>query len=148
MIEKIKITKSKMLKEISRFNNLEYIMINDKEQEKTILMVECDWNQLKVVPEIPINGGNDMNDFNKFDWNRMEQMIRRIVEEVVDKKLEEKLEEKLEKKLNEKLKPIYDRLDAIERRLDIIEEDIRMLKSFHVEDIKRYKANLKNNNNK
>ena len=39
-----------------------------------------------------------------------------------------------------RLDNVEQRLDKVEQRLDKIEADIKMLKSFHIEDIKNYKA--------
>ena len=39
-----------------------------------------------------------------------------------------------------RLDNVEQRLDKVEQRLDKIEVDIQMLKSFHIEDIKNYKA--------
>lgn len=46
------------------------------------------------------------------------------ISDLLDVKLEEKLEEKLEKKLECKLKPIYDRLDRLEIKQDIMERKL------------------------
>ena len=43
-------------------------------------------------------------------------------------------------KVEQRLDALEKRVDKIEQRLDKIETDIRMLTSFHIEDIKNYKA--------
>ncbi|SFW05801.1 Uncharacterised protein [Chlamydia abortus] len=43
-------------------------------------------------------------------------------------------------KVEQRLDALEKRVDKIEQRLDKIETDIQMLKSFHIEDIKNYKA--------
>ena len=51
----------------------------------------------------------------------------------------DKVEQRLDA-LEKRMDNVEQRLDKVEQRLDKIEADIQMLKSFHVEDIKNYKA--------
>ena len=51
----------------------------------------------------------------------------------------DKVEQRLDK-VEQRLDALEKRVDKIEQRLDKIEADIQMLKSFHIEDIKNYKA--------
>ena len=57
-------------------------------------------------------------------------------------KVEQRLDalEKRMDKVEQRLDALEKRVDKIEQRLDRIEADIQMLKSFHIEDIKNYKA--------
>ncbi len=74
----------------------------------------------------------------------------KAIEGLLDSKLESKLEEKLESKLDNKLKPIYERLDSIETKVDKIDKKLdRTIDAFdhmHLDVVKNVRVIQKNLN--
>ena len=74
--------------------------------------------------------------------------VKKLIQPDIDEikvrldKVEQRLDalEKRMDKVEQRLDALEKRVDKIEQCLDRIEADIQMLKSFHIEDIKNYKA--------
>ena len=74
--------------------------------------------------------------------------VKKLIQPDIDEikvrldKVEQRLDalEKRMDKVEQRLDALEKRMDKVEQRLDRIEADIQMLKSFHIEDIKNYKA--------
>ena len=67
---------------------------------------------------------------------RLDKVEQRL--DALEKRMDN-VEQRLDK-VEQRLDALEKRVDKIEQRLDKIETDIQMLKSFHIEDIKNYKA--------
>ncbi len=114
--EEIVVTKQQFNKKIGEFIEPKFTIKYIKDSELVECKALCDLRNLKV-PKPP-------KEPNMTVGNLTIQELTNIISKVFD----------------EKIKPISNKLDIIENDIKDIKEDIKMLKSFHIEDIKKYKA--------
>ena len=138
-----KLNKTSLFREISKYDDVEYNMINIDEKQLTRFIIDCKWNKLKVIeptkePDMAVG-------------NLTIKELTNIIKTVV-------IENTLSKQdviqiFDEKIKPIKNEISLIkqqmvtkeylDQRLKPIEEDIKMLKSFHTREIQEYHKNNK-----
>ncbi|WP_406614926.1 coiled-coil domain-containing protein [Mycoplasmopsis hyopharyngis] len=149
-------------------NKIILIMEIDKNNKKQPTQSNTN-NVANLTPEFFRNLLNDVLDerFGKnncFILDEIKRLDKKIddgfkrVDERLDKVEQrlDKVEQRLDKveqrldvievrldKVEQRLDKVEQRLDVIEVRLDSVEKDIKMLKSFHEDDIEKYKKNKK-----
>ncbi|WP_406615250.1 hypothetical protein ACJA25_03055 [Mycoplasmopsis hyopharyngis] len=110
MFKNIKVSKREALKEISKFKNIEYTLINIDEQTIQVV-IECKNKKVLVVPETPKHG-EKMGEVGKLS---IKELIKIIKENTLSKQdVIEIFDQKFDEKFDEKIKPILKRLDRLE----------------------------------
>ena len=126
IIKERKLTKKEFLLIISQFKDIEYKeLVFEKDKENFYMCALCDERNFK----------EDMSTKKPFDE---EKFTIKILSNFKTLLVEDILPE-FGKKLKEEI------MNEINARLDKIEADIAMLKSFHIKDIEEYNKNMTKN---
>ena len=137
IIKERKLTKKEFLLVISQFKDIEYKeLVFAKDKENFYMCALCNERNFK----------EDMSTKKPFDEEKFTIKILSSFKYIMENDILPAFADKFGKKLKEEImNEINPRFERIETRLDKIEADIAMLKSFHTKDIEKYKAQNKIN---
>lgn len=139
IIKERKLTKKEFLLVISQFKDIEYKeLVFAKDKENFYMCALCNERNFK----------EDMSTKKPFDEEKFTIKIlssfKYIMENDILPTFADKFGKKLKDEIMSEINPRFEKIekDIAEIKKDIIElkSDVAMLKSFHVEDIKNYKA--------
>ncbi len=132
MLSYTKVSSLEIKKLMNRYNNLNCAICQfSNYKDSKFLVIKYQEEDMKVKPLTPP----------KAEPSITKEVIMQIafaVKELIQPDIDE-IKVRLDK-VEQRLDALEKRVDKIEQRLDKIEADIKMLKSFHIEDIKNYKA--------
>ena len=133
IIKERKLTKKEFLLVISQFKDIEYKELVFKKDRETFYMCAlCNERNFK----------EDMSTKKPFDEEKFTIKILSSFKTLLVEDILPEFGKKLKEEIMSEINPRFER---IETRLDKIEADIAMLKSFHTKDIEKYKAQNKIN---
>ena len=137
IIKERKLTKKEFLLVLSQFKDIEYKELVFKKDRETFYMCAlCNERNFK----------EDMSTKKPFDEEKFTIKILSSFKYIMENDILPTFADKFGKKLKDEImSEINPRFERIETRLDKIEADIAMLKSFHTKDIEKYKAQNKIN---
>ena len=139
IIKERKLTKKEFLLVISQFKDIEYKeLVFEKDKENFYMCALCNERNFK----------EDMSTKKPFDEKKFSIKIlssfKYIMENDILPTFADKFGKKLKEEIMSEINPRFEKIekDIAEIKKDIIElkSDVAMLKSFHIEDIKNYKA--------
>lgn len=150
---KTKITKKDFELIAKQYSKAEYFYQKDDENNKIILIMELSQDNKKQPTKPNTNNGSNLTPeffenlfdnlldkrFGKNNCLLLEEIDQRI--DIKIQSLEQRLDKKIDTlntKVDDGFRKVNERLDKVEQRLDKVEKDIKMLKSFHGEDIEKY----------
>ena len=130
IIKERKLTKKEFLLVISQFKDIEYKELVFKKDRETFYMCAlCNERNFK----------EDMSTKKPFDEEKFTIKILSSFKYIMENDILPTFADKFGKKLKEEI------MSEINPRLDKIEADIAMLKSFHIKDIEEYNKNMTKN---
>ena len=130
IIKERKLTKKEFLLVISQFKDIEYKELVFKKDRETFYMCAlCNERNFK----------EDMSTKKPFDEEKFTIKILSSFKYIMENDILPAFADKFGKKLKEEI------MNEINPRLDKIEADIAMLKSFHIKDIEEYNKNMTKN---
>ena len=130
IIKERKLTKKEFLLVISQFKDIEYKELVFKKDRETFYMCAlCNERNFK----------EDMSTKKPFDEEKFTIKILSSFKYIMENDILPTFADKFGKKLKEEI------MNEINPRLDKIEADIAMLKSFHIKDIEEYNKNMTKN---
>ena len=133
IIKERKLTKKEFLLVISQFKDIEYKeLVFKKDKENFYMCALCNERNFK----------EDMSTKKPFDEEKFTIKILSSFKTLLVEDILPEFGKKLKEEIMSEINPRFER---IETRLDKIEADIAMLKSFHTKDIEKYKAQNKIN---
>ena len=133
IIKERKLTKKEFLLVISQFKDIEYKeLVFEKDKENFYMCALCNERNFK----------EDMSTKKPFDEEKFTIKILSSFKTLLVEDILPEFGKKLKEEIMSEINPRFER---IETRLDKIEADIAMLKSFHTKDIEKYKAQNKIN---
>ena len=133
IIKERKLTKKEFLLVISQFKDIEYKeLVFAKDKENFYMCALCNERNFK----------EDMSTKKPFDEEKFTIKILSSFKTLLVEDILPEFGKKLKEEIMSEINPRFER---IETRLDKIEADIAMLKSFHTKDIEKYKAQNKIN---
>ena len=133
IIKERKLTKKEFLLVISQFKDIEYKeLVFEKDKENFYMCALCNERNFK----------EDMSTKKPFDEEKFTIKILSSFKTLLVEDILPEFGKKLKEEIMSEINPRFER---IETRLDKIEADIAMLKSFHIKDIEKYKAQNKIN---
>ena len=130
IIKERKLTKKEFLLVLSQFKDIEYKELVFKKDRETFYMCAlCNERNFK----------EDMSTKKPFDEEKFTIKILSSFKYIMENDILPTFADKFGKKLKEEI------MSEINPRLDKIEADIAMLKSFHIKDIEEYNKNMTKN---
>ena len=133
IIKERKLTKKEFLLIISQFKDIEYKeLVFKKDKENFYMCALCNERNFK----------EDMSTKKPFDEEKFTIKILSSFKTLLVEDILPEFGKKLKEEIMSEINPRFER---IETRIDKIEADIAMLKSFHTKDIEKYKAQNKIN---
>ena len=133
IIKERKLTKKEFLLVISQFKDIEYKeLVFAKDKENFYMCALCNERNFK----------EDMSTKKPFDEEKFTIKILSSFKTLLVEDILPEFGKKLKEEIMSEINPRFER---IETRLDKIEADVAMLKSFHIKDIEKYKAQNKIN---
>ena len=133
IIKERKLTKKEFLLVISQFKDIEYKeLVFAKDKENFYMCALCNERNFK----------EDMSTKKPFDEEKFTIKILSSFKTLLVEDILPEFGKKLKEEIMSEINPRFER---IETRLDKIEADIAMLKSFHIKDIEEYNKNMTKN---
>ena len=133
IIKERKLTKKEFLLVISQFKDIEYKeLVFEKDKENFYMCALCNERNFK----------EDMSTKKPFDEEKFTIKILSSFKTLLVEDILPEFGKKLKEEIMSEINPRFER---IETRLDKIEADIAMLKSFHIKDIEKYNKNMTKN---